>query len=199
MDECDVKVVLLGQSNVGKTSIVHYLIGKKFEPNVSPTLGASYLSKTILVNNINVSLQIWDTAGQERFKVLTPMYYKGAHAAILVYSITDKNTFDEINYWVQSLKDNADGVTKLFLVGNKFDLNLERKISELNGKEKAEEIKADFFETSAFNGYGIDDLFNTIAKEYLEMNSFQQNQSIEQNSKPLNVINIEQTNQKKCC
>ncbi|KAK8892295.1 hypothetical protein M9Y10_029520 [Tritrichomonas musculus] len=170
MEESEVKVVLLGQSAVGKTCIVNHLLTGKFDDSVSPTLGASYASKTLDINNQKVSLQIWDTAGQERFRVLAPMYYRGAQAAILVYSIIDDASFQEVDYWASSLKENAGSGVELFLVGNKCDLESERVIKEDQGKDKAESIGAQFFETSALTGASISDLFTTLAKKCIENN-----------------------------
>ena len=138
MEESEVKVVLLGQSAVGKTCIVNHLLTGKFDDSVSPTLGASYASKTLDVNGQKVSLQIWDTAGQERFRVLAPMYYRGAQAAILVYSIIEEASFQQIDYWSSSLKENAGSSVELFLVGNKCDLESERVIKEEHVKYKAD-------------------------------------------------------------
>ena len=168
MEDCELKIVLLGQSSVGKTCIVGYLVAQKFDENFSPTLGASYATKTMEVDGKQVALQIWDTAGQERFRVLTPMYYRGAQAAILVYSIIDEDSFNAIDYWSNSLNENVGSSIKLFLVGNKSDLEESRVISEEKGQEKADSIGAKFFETSAKLGSGINDLFFTIAKTCLE-------------------------------
>lgn len=168
-DELEFKIVLLGQTGVGKTCIVNYFVSGKFEDSVAPTLGASYASKTMMENNHTVSLQIWDTAGQERFKILAPMYFRDSHAAILVYSITSRLSFEEIDYWSQCLREKTDGNIQLLLVANKVDLNQERQVSEEEGITKAEELGAFFIETSALLGLGIDDLFATIAKKCLEM------------------------------
>ena len=168
MEENEVKVVLLGQSSVGKTCIVGRLISGRFDEAAAPTLGAAYASKTLEISGTTIALQIWDTAGQERFRVLAPMYYRGAHAAILVYSITDDASFTEIDYWVNSVKENAGADVALFLVGNKVDLETNRQVSEAAGAAKAKDVGASFMETSAMTGSGIDDLFRTVAKMYLE-------------------------------
>lgn len=168
MEENEVKIVLLGQSAVGKTCIVGRLISGKFDASASPTLGGSFASKNLNVSGTTVALQIWDTAGQERFRVLAPMYYRGAHAAVIVYSIVDSNTFEEVDYWANSLRENAGQDVTIFLVANKIDLEASRVVSEAAGAAKAKEIGGHFLETSALTGSGIDDLFVTIAKMYLE-------------------------------
>ncbi|OHT13786.1 small GTP-binding protein [Tritrichomonas foetus] len=206
MEESEVKVVLLGQSAVGKTCIVSHLISGKFDDSASPTLGASYASKTLDIDNTKVSLQIWDTAGQERFRVLAPMYYRGAQAAILVYSIIDEATFTEIDYWSNSLKENAGNNVALFLVGNKCDLEKERAISEDSGQAKATSIGAQFFETSAMTGSGIEDLFLTLAKKCLEStsslsNGAQGSGTTSETSKPqtVDVSKKSAKSKKECC
>ena len=197
MDDSEVKVVLLGQSNVGKTCIVNNLISGKFEDNVAPTLGASYASKIVNVDDQIVSLQIWDTAGQERFRVLTPMYYRGAHSAILVYSIIDEASFKEIDYWVESLREHSSADVELFLVGNKSDLESQRAITEEVGREKAKDIEAIFFETSALDGSGIDDLFLTVAKKYIETRK--KTNDIPTSKTAKNVNPDDQNQNKGCC
>lgn len=200
MEESEVKVVLLGQSAVGKTCIVSYLIQGHADETASPTLGASYASKTLEINGQKVSLQIWDTAGQERFRVLAPMYYRGAQAAILVYSIIDESTFSEIDYWASSLKENAGNSVTLYLVGNKSDLEADRAVPEEQGRSKAEKIGAQFFETSAMNGSGIDDLFTTLAKKCVE--ATQSNTSASDKSKNSGTVDVSKNSSKKgkgCC
>ena len=121
--ETEIKVVVVGQSDVGKTCIVSYLINGKFDNNTTPTLGAAFASKSIQVKNQNVMLQIWDTAGQERFRVFTPMYYIGAQAALVVYSIKDEDSFNEVDYWVRNIRENNGSTVSLYLFGNKSDLD----------------------------------------------------------------------------
>lgn len=201
MEESEVKVVLLGQSSVGKTCIVNHLLTGKFDDSVSPTLGASYASKTLDVNGQKVSLQIWDTAGQERFRVLAPMYYRGAQAAILVYSIVDEQSFQQIDYWASSLKENAGSSVELFLVGNKCDLESERVIKEEQGKDKADSINAQLFETSALTGAEINDLFTTLAKKCTENNQVNESQNDSKNN--ANTVDVTKKSSRKsgkgCC
>ena len=191
MSESDIKIVLLGQSGVGKTCLVGQFVMGKFDPAFSPTLGASYATKTMEVDSETISLQIWDTAGQERFRVLAPMYYHGAQAAIIVYSVADAPTFQEVDFWVQSLKDNIKGI-ELFLVANKIDLE-ERSVSENEGKEKADAIEATYFETSAKLGYGINDLFLTLCKKVKETRRNQEEQTT-----PINIGQRESKPKKSC-
>lgn len=161
-------MVLVGHTSVGKTCVVRKATTGSFTEDSVPTLGASYVSKLVSVGSTDVRLQIWDTAGQERYKGMTPMYYRGAHVALLVYSVTEQESFDAIDSWLQSLQDSADPNIILFLIGNKCDLENERVIDTETGREKASKINANFYEVSAKTGNGIDELFQDIPKIYLE-------------------------------
>ncbi|OHT11586.1 Ras-like GTP-binding protein RYL1 [Tritrichomonas foetus] len=199
-DEDEIKIVLLGQTSVGKTCIVNYFIVRRFDDSVSPTLGASFASKTFDIGDDQITLQIWDTAGQERFKVLAPMYYRGSHAALLVYSITDQSSFSEIDYWINNLRENTDGNVQIFLIGNKTDLNEQRAIKEEEGQEKATLLGATFIETSAVNGNGIDELFIMVAKkcfEQIEKDNKSKNDTAKQGNIDMHESKEKKT--KKCC
>lgn len=162
----ELKLVLVGHTSVGKTCVVRQATSGKFTEDCPPTLGASYLSKIVSYNNQDVRLQIWDTAGQERYKGMAPMYFRGAHVALVVYSVTDQVSFDALDTWIDSLKENAEPDTILFLVGNKIDMENERVISTEVGSEKARSIGAEFYEVSAKTSDGIEDLFNAIPTSY---------------------------------
>jgi Ras-related protein Rab-5C len=162
-------VVLIGATHVGKTCIVKRGTTGVFDCNTLPTLGASYTSKVVNVGSAVTRLLIWDTAGQERYRGITPMYYRNAVAAVIVYSIADQDSFTQVDEWLRSLEDNIPAGLLLFLVGNKSDLDdALRKVQIDEGREKANEIHADFTEVSAKNGEGINELFITIASSCLE-------------------------------
>ena len=199
--ETEIKVVVVGQSDVGKTCIVSYLINGKFDNNTTPTLGAAFASKSIQVKNQNVMLQIWDTAGQERFRVFTPMYYRGAQAALVVYSIKDEDSFNEVDYWVRNIRENNGSTVSLYLVGNKSDLDYDRTVTEEQGREKADKINAEFFETSAVTGDGIEVLFDTVAKKYFENNqAYQKDNDLNKaNQKSVDVNNTDEKKKSGCC
>ncbi|CAO3677754.1 unnamed protein product [Umbelopsis vinacea] len=118
----EAKVVILGSTGVGKTSMVVRYVQKTFSPNGTSTIGASFMTKKLSVDNCKVRLQIWDTAGQERFRAMAPMYYRGAHAAILVYDITSEESFQDMSSWVEELKKNMTEDLVIHVVGNKLDL-----------------------------------------------------------------------------
>lgn len=164
----ELKIVLIGNTNVGKTCVVKKATSGVFTEDTVATLGASYVSKLVTVNKTEVRLQIWDTAGQERYRGMTPMYYRGAHIALIVYSITDDKSFEGIDGWLESLQENASPDITLFLVGNKCDMENDRVVETDAGQAKADQIGAHFAEVSAKNGYGIDDLFLDIPRVFLE-------------------------------
>ena len=167
------KIVLLGESGVGKTCIISRYINQVFEGNTISTNGASYAAKTLHFDDYDKSLkvEIWDTAGQEQYRSLTKIFYKDATAAILVYDITRKKSFDEIkNYWYKQLLDCAPSDIVVGLAGNKADLFDREQVSEEEAKEFAKEIKAIFRPTSAMTASGIDELFSAVGKKILDPN-----------------------------
>ena len=167
------KIVLLGESGVGKTWIISRYINQVFEGNTISTNGASYAAKTLHFDDYDKSLkvEIWDTAGQEQYRSLTKIFYKDATAAILVYDITRKKSFDEIkNYWYKQLLDCAPSDIVVGLAGNKADLFDREQVSEEEAKEFAKEIKAIFRPTSAMTAIGIDELFSAVGKKILDPN-----------------------------
>jgi small GTP-binding protein len=161
MGDQEVKVVLIGSSSVGKTCIVQRATSGFCDGDTLPTLGTSYTSKSVQFGKNRCQLQIWDTAGQERYRGITPMYFRGAHAAIIVYAINDRDSFDEVDGWVDTFQASTQDAT-IFIVGNKVDLESERAVTEREGREKALEINAFFTEVSALTGVGIEELFQLI-------------------------------------
>ncbi|CCG84165.2 protein of unknown function [Taphrina deformans PYCC 5710] len=121
-NELDRKVVVLGQQGVGKSSLVLRYVNSTFHENGASTIGASFLAKKIVVDNATVRLQIWDTAGQERFRSMTPMYYRGSHAAVLCYDITSMESFKKMHSWLNELRTNMPSDVLIHIVGTKLDL-----------------------------------------------------------------------------
>ena len=162
------KIVLIGESGVGKTSIISQFVNQIFQEDVESSSSGTYNSKTLIYDNNKVlKLEIWDTAGQEKYRSLASMFYKEASAAILVYDITVKESFEQIQqYWVEQIKENGPTDIILALCGNKSDLIDEEKVDEETARNYAKEINAIFYPTSAKNDSGITDLFLQIAKKY---------------------------------
>lgn len=167
-DNIEIKIILLGDSAVGKTSILTRIIQDTFVEDPASTIGATYSYKKIRYLNYDVQMQIWDTAGQERYRCLAPIYYRGTNVVFLVYSVNDKNSFSVIDYWTKSLADNSAIPTLKFLIANKIDATEGDRISTSEGSQKAQEIGAEYYEVSAKTGSGITDLLNTCAQMYIE-------------------------------
>ena len=165
-----VKVVLIGKSGVGKTSIISRFTNDKFDPDTLSSLGASFVSKEIFFPDINntIKFDIWDTAGQEKYRSLAKIFYKDAVIIILVYDITKADSLAEIkDFWVEEIKENSNKNVILALAANKDDLYNEATVNEKEGQEYADTIGAIFKRTSALSNVGIDDLFQLIGKKYL--------------------------------
>ena len=156
------KLVLIGDSGVGKTNILSRYLTNQFSASTQPTVGVEFGSKIIKKGEKLIKLQIWDTAGQERYKSITSAYYKGAKGAFVVYDISRKSTFDNVDKWINELKNNGSEDVFILLVGNKSDLNDQREISEEEVKKKAEVYNIAFCETSALKGNNIEFAFESL-------------------------------------
>jgi Ras-related protein Rab-21 len=158
------KVVVLGYQGVGKTSTVIRYVENSFSHHITPTVGASFFSCKLLIDNITVKLQIWDTAGQERFKAMAPMFYRNANAALIVFDITSAQTFESMQGWVLELKKNVDNPMVLCVVGNKIDLAKNRQVSRDEAIQYARSIGATYHECSAMQDQGVELVFDDVAR-----------------------------------
>lgn len=159
------KVVLVGDTKVGKSCILSRFVQGTFDRNMPATIGAAFLTKVIQTPNGNVRLQLWDTAGQEKFRSLAPMYYRSAAVAVLVYDVTSKSSLDGLEDWAAEIADKAPTNIKLVVIGNKADMEDERCISLQQGREIANQFNAVLHgETSAKTGDGINEIFAKIAE-----------------------------------
>lgn len=155
-----VKLVLLGDSGVGKSCIVLRFVRGQFDPTSKVTVGASFLSQTIaLQDSTTVKFEIWDTAGQERYAALAPLYYRGAAVAVVVYDITNPDSFTKAQYWVKELQKHGSPDIVMALVGNKADLQEKREVPVQDGIDYAEKNGMFFIETSAKTADNINQLF----------------------------------------
>ena len=203
------KIIIVGDLSSGKTNIVTQYISHKFVQDSQPTIGVEMFNKDFQINEDKVSAQIWDTAGQEKYNALTSSYYKGAKGALVVYDITQESTFLKVEQFVKDLREKSDKNVYMILVGNKIDLEENRKVSKEEGKILADKLKMGFFEVSAKNGTGIEDLFKNLIDNVYEKNNreFKSMASIEiemEDDKKINLIpkndnNANVKKKKKCC
>ena len=166
--EMMVKVILIGDSGVGKTNIMSKFLKNQFLEESKATIGVEFGSKLFNHEGHKIKAQIWDTAGQEKYKAITGAYYKGSKGALVVYDITQKKTFENIEKWVNDLKAAGDPKITIILIGNKNDLDDKRQVSKDQGEEKARSFGCAFLETSAYSGDNIDKAFNLMVKEIYE-------------------------------
>ena len=162
------KVVLVGESGVGKTSIITQFIDQTFQEDQQSTTGGTFSTKSVICDGGKVlKFEIWDTAGQERYRSLTKMFYKDANAAIMVYDITRKDSFEELKtYWSQQIKECSPEGIILAISANKSDLIEQEAVDEEEARNFGKELGAIFMNTSAKNTQGINSLFEEIAKKY---------------------------------
>jgi small GTP-binding protein len=166
------KILLLGDSSVGKTCFLLRYADDTFNDNHISTIGLDYRLKMVNLDNDKiVKMQIWDTAGQDRFRAITKNYYKGAHGIILMYDITSQVSFNNIKNWVSQIKENTSDKVKIVLVGNKCDIENQRKIPTEEGEKLAKEYSLKFFETSAKKNICIEETFGYLTKEIYNLNS----------------------------
>ena len=213
----ELKVILVGNSGVGKTNLINVLTGRKFEQSIMTTTISTFVEKKMEMGNKKYNLEIWDTAGQEKFHSLTKLFIKESRIVLFIYDITDKNSFTEIKSWVKIVKEvleiyksnkfkgkQAIEIVKevlddkfvMGLAGNKKDLFLKEVINEVKGKEKAKEIGAIFKLTSAKEGEGIHELMESLLKEYIKRLNAGEFQDLDTSSK----LDIKKAKKKrKCC
>jgi len=158
------KLVLLGESAVGKSSLVLRFVKGQFLEYQESTIGAAFLTQTVCLNDTTVKFEIWDTAGQERYHSLAPMYYRGAQAAIIVYDITNYDSFERAKSWVKELQRQGNPNIIIAFAGNKLDLSSNRKVSQEEAQQYSDENGLIFMETSAKTAANVNELFVAIAK-----------------------------------
>ena len=159
------KVVLVGDSSVGKTNIMSKYLKNEFHEDSKATVGVEFGSKQFNIEGHQIKAQIWDTAGQERYKAITSAYYKGAKGAFVVYDITRKQSFESVDRWINDLKAAADKKLSIIIIGNKCDLEDQRQVNKEQGEEKAKNSEVAFMETSALSGENLDKAFEKMINE----------------------------------
>ena len=162
------KILIIGESGVGKTCFLLRYAENSFVANHLLTIGIDFKIKVIEIEGKNIKLQIWDTAGQDRFRTITKTYYKGSHGVILVYDVCDERSFGNVKNWVNQIEQNAKSSICKVLVGNKCD-KAERVITEEQGRKLAEEYNMKFYETSAKTGQNVEETFTYLTGEILKI------------------------------
>ncbi|CAH9097598.1 unnamed protein product [Cuscuta europaea] len=200
------KIVLIGDSGVGKSNILSRFTRNEFCLESKSTIGVEFATRTLQVEGKTVKAQIWDTAGQERYRAITSAYYRGAVGALLVYDITKKQTFDNVERWLRELRDHADSNIVIMLAGNKTDLNHLRAVPEQEARLLAEKEGLSFLETSALEALNVEKAFQTILLDIYQIISRKALAAQEASSVPgqgtaINVgdYNANTNNKRPCC
>ena len=200
------KLILIGNSGVGKSSILNRYMNKTFEESYKCTIGVDFLMKSIEINGKTVKLQLWDTAGQEKYKSMVESYYRGANVALVVFDITSHESFDSLPLWIENYYKNGPEQKNIILIGNKKDMIEERQVTQEEAELFSQTNNMIYFETSAKDGDNIDYVFTYAAEKLVEFYSSQKetnikrqiNQTNELQSQSFKEIRIEE-HKKKCC
>ena len=198
------KIIIIGDAAVGKSNILTRFTRNEFSENTKSTVGVELGVKFIKVKGVNTKIQIWDTAGQERYRSITSSYYKGSHGCFIVYDITNETSFENVERWYEYVQREAGKNISIILVGNKCDLENERKISKEKGQEKAKNLKCAFFETSALSGFNISQIFEELTNNIYDSTGGNKNDEefdieFENDNKGVNLNKDETPKKKKCC
>ncbi len=179
------KVLLLGDSSVGKTCFLLRYCDKSFQDAHLSTIGLDYRLKTLtLKNKKSIKLQIWDTAGEDRFRAITKNYYKGANGIILIYDVTNLQTYENVKNWITQIREEANPNVIIYLAGNKIDIPEEsRAVKTSDGQKIADEYQLPFKETSAKDGMNVNEIFQELVEKIDEVFS-----KIEQPKDPKNKL-----------
>ncbi len=190
------KILTIGESGVGKTCILRRFVENKFLKTHLATIGIDFRTKVVRVYGRDIKLKIWDTAGQERYHNITNQIYKGADGICLVYDVTDESSFEKIKDWIEQIKSNiGEEEITLVLIANKCDIE-ERTISKEKGQQMADELKVNYYETSALDGVGINEAFEGLTKEIMKKKSY-----INGDGRTISLTSSKKpkTEKKKCC
>ena len=196
------KLIVLGDSGVGKTNIIKRYINDEFSTDTKATVGVEFFYKTFKINNDILKLEIWDTAGQERYKSITSAYYRGSRGALIVYDITRFSSFESIERWIAEINEKVSGSLKILVIGNKVDLEEERKVNIEEALDKAQSLNVSLLETSALESTNIDKAFKLLLKEMYKEFKKQQNIEKKENKSKSEGMSLDVNNKKKksrCC
>ena len=195
------KVLLLGNSNVGKSSLFLRFVDDVWNDTFVPTIGVDFKIKTFEIDSKKIKMQIWDTAGQERFKNIISSYYRGAHGILLLYDVTDKESFKNLSNWLIEIEKNASKNILRILIGNKCDLEDKRVITQAQGKEFADTYGLKFIETSAKKNFNVSEAFETLGRELMNAGAEKKIEKQKENKKisVAKAQDLTTQNKKGCC
>ena len=193
------KIMLIGESSVGKSSILSRYTKNDFAGEYLTTLGIDFQDKMIEINNSKIRLQLWDTAGQERYRNLARNYFNTSNGFIIVFDVTSIDSFNAVEYWLSQINLYAPLDVKSVIVGNKIDLLEKRKVNKNDAFEMAEKNKFKYFECSAKTGEGVNDVFDTLAKEIFDSHVSHKKCKILNRTISISKDDIKNGKKKKCC
>ena len=208
-DEEKIKIVLVGESGVGKTNLIRVVNGESFQEEIQSTISSSYYEKDIIINNKQYTYTLWDTAGQEIYRSITKSFIQNSKIVFIVFAINDKKSFKEVDYWINSIKEELkEGKYIMALVGNKSDLFDEQEVPDDDVKKKADELKIDFKLTSAAeDAVGFKQFLEDLIRKYIKNigvgkglekeNTFNLNEKNDEEKKEGNAVIAKK--KKKCC
>ena len=201
-EDYKIKIIVVGDSGVGKTNLINRFASDKFDTNSKATIGVEFVYKTLKINKEVIKVEVWDTAGQERYRAITSSYYKGAKGAIIVYDITNEDSFNNVESWMNEVTKKGKTDMQFLLVGNKKDLINDRKVTEQKGIDKAKELNMNLFEASALEKTNVNEAFNYLMKE-IYLNIRREKNINTNNDEKIGqsgiALNTNKKNKKKCC
>ena len=193
------KLIVIGHTSVGKTSVISSFCENSFNADVLHTVGVDYQSKVVKRNEDSIKLQIWDTAGQERFRTLTQGFYRGAAGILVIFDITNMKSFDQIPFWVESIHENCPNPPVVFLIGNKIDLESSREVSFDAADRTAQQYGFKYIECSAKVRININDIFTYLVEEIIEKSCVDVKDDVQDNYVRLTLNAVKSKQKKTCC
>ena len=202
-EDYKLKIVIVGDSGVGKTNLIRRFVTNEFKLNSKATVGVELSSKSYKINDKIFKIEMWDTAGQERYKSMTAAYYKGAKGALIVYDTTNAQSFENVDKWLTEIKEKSSKDIKLIIIGNKVDLKDSKAVSTDQALSRAKELGVPMMETSALDATNVKEAFYDLLKEmYLEVSKtleYVENQNLAKNNNGLQLDTNETKKKKSCC
>ena len=193
------KILLLGDAGVGKSSIILRYTKNDFNASMVSSIGVDFKTKDIIVNDKKVKLQLWDTAGHERFRTITTSYYRGAHGIATVFDLSERESFEHVEKWLEEINKYAKENVMRFLIGNKSDLVDKRQVTYEEVRALANRLNIYYVETSAKNNINISDFFEKATQEYLNKYDFKKDKELGGVSLDSRKLNIRKDKQNGCC